>query len=201
MEAIAGDNATPSPGGYDEEDDNDSIYSREEASLETQEEAPDAAYNIRIKSHRYMRDADVDEDNGAGDDVDHFPLEGKDNLDEDGHVPSRVAVKKISSRVELDAKRKEEMAARRKRLQDRMENKGKDAGADDSFGITAKLKEQKAYADKYALIRFFFCFILISFFVRLCTTKSVPTLPDGVTLRDDPMTKTQAFLKSLPKLT
>jgi hypothetical protein len=64
MEAIAGDNTTPSPGGYDEEDDNDSIYSRESQSLETQEEAPDAAYNIRIKSHRYYRDLETEDDYG-----------------------------------------------------------------------------------------------------------------------------------------
>ena len=61
MEAIAGDNATPSP-GYDEEDENESIYSRESASLETQEEAPDAAYNIRIKSHRFVRDLENEDD-------------------------------------------------------------------------------------------------------------------------------------------
>jgi hypothetical protein len=36
---------------------------------------------------------------------------------------------------------------------------------------------------------------------RMCTTKSVPTLPDGVTLRDDAMAKTNAFLVALPKLT
>lgn len=28
-----------------------------------------------------------------------------------------------------------------------------------------------------------------------------PTLPDGVTMRDDPMTKTIAFLNAVPKLT
>ncbi len=50
------------------------------------------------------------------------------------------------------------------------------------MGLTSEFRAQKAAAD------------------RLCTTKSVPTLPEGVTLRDDPMAKTNAFLTSLPKL-
>jgi hypothetical protein len=65
-----------------------------------------------------------------------------------------------------------------------MENKiSKDSGGDDSnYGLTAALKAQKASAE------------------RLSTTAKPPTLPDGVTLRDDPMTKTVAFLHSNPDL-
>lgn len=40
-------------------------------------------------------------------------------------------------------------------------------------------------------------FVLMS---RLSTTARPPTLPEGVTLRDDPMTKTIAFLNSTPDL-
>lgn len=65
---------------------------------------------------------------------------------------------------------------------DRMENKGPDKGEDPNIGLTAQLKAQKASAE------------------RLCTTKSVPTLPDGVTLRDDSMTRTIAFIQAVPKL-
>lgn len=64
-----------------------------------------------------------------------------------------------------------------------MENKDKDKGDDPNMLITAQLKAQKASAD------------------RMCTTKAVPTLPDGVTLRDDCMTKTIAFIHAIPKLT
>jgi hypothetical protein len=35
---------------------------------------------------------------------------------------------------------------------------------------------------------------------RLCTTKKLVTLPPGITLRDDVMDKTTAFLKNLPDL-
>lgn len=168
MEAIAGDNTSPNPAGYDEEDEADSIYSRESASLETQEEAPDAAYNIRVKSHRFQREVESEEEamyfafgvTGAEDGDHTLPADTKEAAGdalEDGQVLSRVSVKKGSSRVTLDAKRKEEMAARRKRVQDRMENKGKDANmADDAnIGLTAKLKEQKKYAEKYVIYSLF----------------------------------------------
>lgn len=71
---------------------------------------------------------------------------------------------------------------------DRMENKGEKAGEgekqdDARIGLTAKFKAQKASGD------------------RLSIGHKPPTLPDGVTMRDDPMTKTIAFLNALPKLT
>jgi hypothetical protein len=165
MEAIAGDNQTPSPGGYDEEDENDSVYSRESASLETQDEAPDSAYNIRIKSHRFLRDLESEDDTffalgnmgtAAGDDADQGDMK---EIEQEDPLLSRVNVKKVSSRVTNDAKRKDEMATRRKRLQERIENKGKEAhppkgeaieGAveDANIGLTAKLKEQRKYAER-----------------------------------------------------
>ena len=52
--------------------------------------------------------------------------------------------------------------------------------------------DDRISADNY----FSFCVYL-----RLCVDKKVPTLPDGVTLRDDPMAKTIAFLNFMPKLT
>lgn len=69
---------------------------------------------------------------------------------------------------------------------DRMENKAAASaalGAEDAgIGLTAALKAQRASAD------------------RLSVGHTVPTLPEGVTLRDDPMTKTNAFLSKMPKL-
>lgn len=37
-------------------------------------------------------------------------------------------------------------------------------------------------------------------FSRMSAASKPPTLPDGVTLRDDPMTKTIAFINHSPKL-
>ena len=95
-----------------------------------------------------------------------------------------------------------------------MENKGagSNTGADDALMVTAQLKAQKATADRYVCMQAYVCLyvcvklslmltILSMLCLRLCVDKKVPTLPDGVTLRDDPMTKTIAFLNSMPKLT
>eukprot|EP01039_Chlorochromonas_danica_P008374 gene8374-9229_t len=206
MEAIAGDSAAPGPGGYDEDEDNDSTYSRDSHSVETLDEAPNFANNVRIRSKKVLRDLENEEDGtpavvgGGGnaytadkEEVEGLAsnLTGAENaaadalLHEDIVVPGRTAVKTLASRRTQEAKRKEEMAIRRKKLMDRMmESKSsKNAGGDDSnFGLTAQFKAQKAAAD------------------RLSTTAKPPTLPDGVTLRDDPMTKTIAFLSSAPDL-
>ncbi len=64
MEAIAGDNAATNPNGYEEDDDDNSIYSRESASIETSEEAPDQTNNIRIKSIRFYRELETEDDYG-----------------------------------------------------------------------------------------------------------------------------------------
>ena len=61
---------------------------------------------------------------------------------------------------------------------------GRSAAAADDGGIDnlAAFKAQKAAAE------------------RLCTTQSLPTLPEGVKIRDDVMTKTKAFLTKMPDL-
>ncbi len=157
MEAIAGDNASASPGGYEDEDDNDSAYSRESASVDSHDEAPDQTYNVRIKSKRFMRDLENDDDYlSPGKDID------KDNNKDDSanisavvdviatehEIPSRLAVKKISARRATEEKRKEEMAARRKKLLDKMESKGKAAAAAGAEIIDSEFKAQKAAADR-----------------------------------------------------
>lgn len=130
MEAIAGDQASANPAGYDEngEEDDNSTYSRDSASLDSQEEAPNQAFNVRIKSKRFLRDVDVDDENpnlvAAG--VDTLDLEPhvetavvtnikEKEETEDPNILSRVTVKKISARRSVEEKRKEDMASRRKK--------------------------------------------------------------------------------------
>jgi hypothetical protein len=160
MEAIAGDTASANTGGYDEEDDNDSTYSRESNSIDS-DEAPDQAYNVRIKSKRFIRDMEIDEDvvaPGREDkDAKDDDKDGKLNVSvdlavsvekehEDPNIPSRVAVKKVSARRTVEEKRKEDMATRRQALLARMEAKGKStAGAEI---IDSEFKAQKASADR-----------------------------------------------------
>ena len=57
---------------------------------------------------------------------------------------------------------------------------GDDGGAMENL---AQIKAQRASAE------------------RMCTVKSLPTLPEGSTLRDDVMTKAKAFLTKMPDLT
>lgn len=234
LEAISGDGGGSGPGAnaFDDDEDNESTFSRDSYTLDTTDEAPNYHNNVRIKSKKFIRDADAEEEAAMGaiaekeedDDVNAVvganlatvttlaadtmlsPMHGETvgvgavttgveekaavahttlgGLAGNNKVPSRVAVKKASAQMNMEAKRKQDMEARRKRLLERMENKGGGDGQDDSrIGQTAKLKAQKASAE------------------RLCVTAKPPTLPDGVTLRDDPMTKTIAFLNSRPKLT
>jgi hypothetical protein len=99
---------------------------------------------------------------------------------DDNGVLSRLAVKKSSARTSYEAKKKEEMEIRRKRLMERMIDK---SGPDDTgIANAALLKAQKETGN------------------RLSTFPHPPTLPEGVTLRDDPMSKTKAFLTKMPKL-
>ena len=64
-EAISGDGAAVAPGGgFDDDDDNDSHLSRDSHSLDTLDEAPNLANNVRIKSRRFLRDNEVDDEVG-----------------------------------------------------------------------------------------------------------------------------------------
>lgn len=200
MEAIAGDSAAPGPGGYDEDDDNDSTFSKDSNSVETMDEAPNYTNNVRIRSRKVIRELENEDepaaisnaaahaaalgDNESEEVVVEDRVAAPEGLHEDVLVPSRTAVKTLSSRRSQDARRKEDMANRRKRMLDRMaeskSSKNGAAGDDPNFGV--QYKAQKAAAE------------------RLSTMPKPATLPEGVTLRDDPMTKTIAFLNSSPNL-
>ncbi|KAJ1425498.1 hypothetical protein B484DRAFT_397878 [Ochromonadaceae sp. CCMP2298] len=189
-EAISGDGATVNPGGgFEEDEDNDSHYSHDSHSMDTMDEAPNLANNVRIKSKRFLRDSELEEEYVPG-------LPGMQEDLTEMHLPAvaelTITVPLVSvddTKVSVEAKRKEEMEVRRKKLLDRMENKaapgdgdGKQVQDDVRIVLTAKYKAQRVSGD------------------RLSVGHKPPTLPDGVTMRDDPMTKTIAFLNSQPKL-
>lgn len=175
MEAIAGDNAAPGPGGYDDDDDNDSAHSRDSRSVDTVEEAPNYANNVRIRSKKVIRDVDNEEEvptgavavvgaygipstekddaNDAAANEERALAAAGDGLHEDAVVvPSRVAVKTLAVRRSQDAKRKEDMAIRRKRIMDRMmdnkSSKTASGGDDGNVGLTAQYKAQKSAAER-----------------------------------------------------
>jgi hypothetical protein len=93
---------------------------------------------------------------------------------------NRLTVKKASGRITSDAHRKIAQEARRKKLAERMGAQGET----DESGLAnmAKFKAQQQAMD------------------GLSYHMHPPTLPKTVTLRDDPMTKTQAFLTNMPEL-
>lgn len=51
-------------GGFEDDDDADSHVSRDSRSLDTMDEAPNLANNVRIKSRRFLRDYEVEDEVG-----------------------------------------------------------------------------------------------------------------------------------------
>lgn len=98
----------------------------------------------------------------------------------DEDLMNRYDLKRMSVKVSLDATRKEKEETRSKKLAERLTTHVES----DESGLAnmAKFKAQQASSS------------------RLAVHHHPPTLPSTVTLRDDPMTKTQAFLSCMPDL-
>lgn len=217
--AGSGEAASPSVRMMGADGDDASYNSNDDKSMSTRGEAPSHTNNIRIKSRKTLREAEMKADeSGALDkqergvpagssgnnlgnlsisneisgEVDSpqrlqlsLPIPGNNAvLADDPFVPTRAAVKKSSERTSQEFQRKEELEVRRKTLAESMARGRAKGGAtdDDHIAHVARLKAQNAMAN------------------RLCTIKALPTLPEGVTLRDDTMTKTNAFLTKMPML-
>lgn len=98
----------------------------------------------------------------------------------DDDLMNRSDLKRVSAKVSLDATRREKEESRSKKLAERLVTQ---VDADESgLANMAKLKAQQSSS------------------TRLAVHHHPPTLPASVTLRDDPMTKTQAFLTCMPDL-
>eukprot|EP00596_Hydrurales_sp_CCMP1899_P005223 CAMPEP_0119049066 /NCGR_PEP_ID=MMETSP1177-20130426/62581_1 /TAXON_ID=2985 /ORGANISM="Ochromonas sp, Strain CCMP1899" /LENGTH=721 /DNA_ID=CAMNT_0007025819 /DNA_START=48 /DNA_END=2209 /DNA_ORIENTATION=+ len=86
-------------------------------------------------------------------------------------VPTRLTVKKASTRAQQEAKRKEDLSVRSKRLNERMKAGSSQTsgggGEDSALGNIAMLRAQKAMAERLSTI-------------------GRTNLPDGVSLHDDP---------------
>ena len=169
-------------------------------SIGTSVEAPNAEYNVRVTSLSKLRKIEHREESEVNEEVGgvaqslgmELLMKKKDDRDgeisksmeeSEGGILTRVGVKKQSGRTYNNAVRRIENAQRQKLLADKIMGKGAD-GEDDEVALmkAAKLKAQRAMAN------------------RLSTFPPVATLPPGVTLRDDAMTKTQAFLTSYPDI-
>ena len=106
---------------------------------------------------------------------------GGNKGDEEGEKApaSRLQVKNASANRAHAHNKMVEAAERRKLLKETLASQNSD---DAALALKAKLMQQKAMGQ------------------RLSTFPAPATLPEGVTLRDDPMTKTKAFLTKMPKL-
>lgn len=228
MEVMSGNAAEAVAAAGFDEDDMDSVGTGEHSAQTSmfEDEPPMDAVNVRIKSRKNIRDTEKQEETGemitkkepggwgeeaevlhlgnTGATLNNNPIESAPGdegmitaglqpakLSADPHtqdpkmkIPSRGSVKGNAVRASREADRAEEMETRKKRLQEKMAefSKGGGEGAEDYYMRTAQLKAQRESAD------------------RLCVERKVATLPEGVTLRDDPMTKTNAFIMARPKL-
>jgi hypothetical protein len=96
-------------------------------------------------------------------------------------VPSRQLVKLSSHRQYAEIMRKQEMAIKKQKYLERL------AAADEKEkgllqSLAARRKAQRDHASKLSVV------------------PSVIGLPKGLTLRDDPMTKSKIFLSAMPEL-
>jgi len=216
MEALAGDGTASPTNLRGIVDDDDKSVSSEALSVGTAAEAPPPAKNVRIKSTKLLREEEELELKPAGQEAmaggrgagkghavgmgkgggggegeekegsmhsenHRSDRGGKDKKggSEEEPVASRVAVKHISVHRTYAHKKKVELEIRRKLLHETLKSRNSD---DAEMANKAKLMQQKAMA------------------LRLSTFPAPVTLPEGVTLRDDPMTRTKAFLEKMPRL-
>lgn len=198
-------------------------FSFDDNENEADDMAPSMSNNVRIRSRRIRREAEDNDHHGVPKvlpTTDDISLDGSESLSMFSDVPdspqkvergmmqppsspngretdntgtggsvasidendtgNRVAVKKSSSRITADAHRKEAQEHRRKKLAERM---GAHNETDESgLANMAKFKAQQQAME------------------NLSYHMHPPSLPKSVTLRDDPMTKTQAFLTHMPDL-
>mmetsp|Transcript_13135 Transcript_13135/g.13597 ORF Transcript_13135/g.13597 Transcript_13135/m.13597 type:complete len:695 (+) Transcript_13135:27-2111(+) len=182
-----------------------------DASDSVSTEAPSMTHNIRIRSRKVKRDAEDSEyfggpvtrsapdDASLTDSESSFDAEGTSPLlqqqllqDEksspnglnihslDEELMNRNELKRISVKLSVDATKKQKEESRSKKLAERLVTQVD--GDESGLANMAKYKAQQTSSS------------------RLSVHHHPPTLPSTVTLRDDPMTKTQAFLTCMPNL-
>ena len=100
----------------------------------------------------------------------------------DGELLTRHGVKTESVNLSTEHNRQVQQTLRQQRLLERMKA-GSGPGQESALDKAARVKAQEDSA------------------VRLCVFRHPPTLPEGSTLRDLPLEKTEAFLTKMPKLT
>lgn len=208
MELCAAGDSSPNKVNLDDDDDISKDESVGRNGIDSLDSGPCFTNNIRIVSRKHIRESENpgDDEERDGNDApdtalpaimgavgDTLTEDGSDQspvartntqksaggLEEEEVVPTRQNVKKLSVKSKQDAIRKKEQEYRRKKLSENMRT-----GTMDNSGIGNAARSRSQFESAS----------------RLSTIHHPPTLPEGVTLRDDPMTKTKAFLTHLPDL-
>ena len=203
MELCAGGDQSPNKlNNTDDDDDDTNDGTRDRSTMDSLDTGACFANNVRIISKKYIRETEFGDDDdgkvkietnndgmgmGTAEHEDEYEIPktlssiqqtNTNQNDDEDYVPSRIGVKKISGKSCQDAVRKSDLETRRKKLQESM------AGSMDNSGIGNAARSRSQFQSA----------------ARLSTIHHPATLPEGVTLRDDPMTKTKAFLVHLPDL-
>lgn len=196
MESVGGGEASPSHFGHslheDESHDIDGGPTTAEesstwSSLGT-DDLPNPRNNVRVKSHTERRAADT-EDVGTDTRRDHGTIEEEaaSDLSRDDNeagrdmVPNREFIKLSSSRQHSEMLRKKETDQRRKKMQERLEA-ADEADRANMASLANRKKKQRDAINK------------------LSEKPDLIGMPKGVTLKDDPMTRSNAFLTQMPEL-
>lgn len=229
LEIIGGGEASPTKlGGTAGSVSEDAFESRYEDDDGGMTEAPSMTNNVRVRSRKTRREAeevdhgfkppdihvsyhredtgeDTDEDSSSYDNIsgDRSPAnmlgtmvtavtnattyedtaaEGVRDAADEHELMTRNLVKRSSARTTQEAIRKHQIESRTKKLAERMQVAG---GEQDEGGRIAEVAKHKAQ---------------VIAMQNLSAHHHPATLPEGVTIRDDPLKKTVAFLTKMPDL-
>lgn len=200
MESVGSGEAEPGQrggGGVDTDADDDSAQASADNVSSTwtalaTDDVPNAKENVRVRTTRAIHDlvAEGMDPSMVGGGASDLKVDGGESShgDEDGPsessadlVPTRDFLKLSASRQHAEVMRKEEMALRRKKMQDRIDA-ADDAEKEKLGSLADKKKRQKEAIDS------------------LCTVKKMVGVPKGITPKLDAMQRSTIFLDHKPEL-
>mmetsp|Transcript_33452 Transcript_33452/g.77297 ORF Transcript_33452/g.77297 Transcript_33452/m.77297 type:complete len:645 (+) Transcript_33452:256-2190(+) len=195
MESVGGGEASPSrfnhtmPNEEDSVDPTDPGAGNDEASTWSSlglDDLPNPRNNVRVRSMVEQRDMDAQADDS------YRPTPGRISEEEekggedmenvsDHMVPDREFIKLSSSRQHSEMLRKKESDARRKKMQERLEA-ADEADKKNLSSMASRKKQQRDAINK------------------LTERPEQIGMPKGISMKDDPITRSNAFLTQMPEL-
>lgn len=197
MESVGGGEASPSrfnhtmPNEEDSVDPTDPGAGNDEASTWSSlglDDLPNPRNNVRVRSMVEQREMDAQVDDPGA----YRPTPGRISEEEekggedmenvsDHMVPDREFIKLSSSRQHSEMLRKKESDARRKKMQERLEA-ADEADKKNLSSMASRKKQQRDAINK------------------LTERPEQIGMPKGISMKDDPITRSNAFLTQMPEL-